>query len=203
MKTKLLFVNLLCCFSLLGYGTTWTVSNSGSTFTPATITIALGDSVNFTLTSTHNAREVNQATWNANGTTALNGGFQTNFGGGLVLPSKLGVGTHYYVCSNHASMGMKGTIIVQNSSGVTESILPPAVSFYPNPSNGNFKLEVSEVLLGNQAKLEVYSLTGKLVHAQAITEKKSSIWLNDPISGIYFIVVTNDEAVLTKKLIIK
>ena len=46
-------------------------------------------SMNFTLAASYDAVEVNQATWNANGTTALPGGFQTPFGGGLVLPSIL------------------------------------------------------------------------------------------------------------------
>jgi hypothetical protein len=59
---------------------------------------------------------VSQATWNANGTTPLPGGFSVPFGGGMVLPSQLGIGTHYYVCQAHVSFGMKGKIIVTGSS---------------------------------------------------------------------------------------
>ena len=111
-KITLLF--LLFSISLTGFCTTWTINNSANTFTPSTITINVGDSVKFVTTSSHDAREVSQITWNANGNTALSAGFQTAFGGGVVLPSQLGVGTHYYVCTPHASLGMKGTIIVQN-----------------------------------------------------------------------------------------
>ena len=112
MKAKIFLSLLLFSISFTGICTTWTITNSGFTFTPATIYIVLGDSVNFVIASVHNAREVSQTTWNSNGTTALTGGFQTAFGGGMVLPAQLAVGTHYYVCTPHASIGMKGTIIV-------------------------------------------------------------------------------------------
>lgn len=99
--------------STAAFCTTWTVVNSGFAFSPATLTITDGDIVQFTLASNHNAREVSQTTWNANGNTALSGGFQTAFSGGTVTAAQLTVGTHYYVCSPHAGGGMKATIIVQ------------------------------------------------------------------------------------------
>ncbi len=116
MKTKIILSLFLIFVSFSGFCTVWTVNNSGTTYTPATITINLGDTVNFSIDGSHNALEVSQSTWNANGNTALSGGFQTSYGGGIVLPAQLSVGTHYYVCVPHASMGMKGTIIVQNCS---------------------------------------------------------------------------------------
>ncbi len=112
MKNFLLSL-LLVLPGISGFCTTWIVTNSGFTFSPSTITINPGDDVNFNLDVIHDAVEVSQSTWNANGNTPLAGGFQLSFGGGLVPSSKLGVGTHYYVCSPHASSGMKGTIIVQ------------------------------------------------------------------------------------------
>lgn len=100
------------CFKLLG--TTWTINSSGNNYTPATITINVGDDVNFAIAGSHNVVEISQATWNANGTTRLANGFTTPFGGGMVQAAKLGLGTHYYICDPHASSGMKGRIIVQN-----------------------------------------------------------------------------------------
>lgn len=111
---KIIFSLLLgfSCFKITA--TTWTINNSGNSFSPPTLTINVGDAVNFDISTVHNAKEVSQDTWNANGTTALTGGFLTNFGGGLVPAASLGLGTHYYVCDPHASAGMKGRIIVQN-----------------------------------------------------------------------------------------
>ena len=116
MKNKILLTLLLIKLTLTGFSTVWPVSNMGNTFSSSTITINFGDTVNFLISGSHDAREVSLMTWNANGNTALFGGFQTNFGGGMVYPTQLGVGSHYYVCTPHASMGMKGIIIVQNCS---------------------------------------------------------------------------------------
>ncbi|HLF13400.1 MAG TPA: plastocyanin/azurin family copper-binding protein [Bacteroidota bacterium] len=95
-----------------------TVTTSGFTFSPATLTITDGDTVVFVLSGIHDAMEVSQATWNVNGSTPLAGGFSVPFGGGEIVPS--GTGTHYYVCENHVLSGMKGRIIVD------PAVLPPS-----------------------------------------------------------------------------
>ncbi len=112
MKFKLpvLILFLILCHS--AKSTIWTITNSGLTFSPNLVTITFGDTVLFNTAGTHDAREVSMATWTANGNTALAGGFQTPFGGGFVFPSQLTVGTHYFVCTPHASSNMKGRIVV-------------------------------------------------------------------------------------------
>ena len=210
MKKTLFLVFAL--YSGVALCTTITVVNSGTTFSPAVITINLGDSVKFTLASTHNAVEVSQATWNANGTTALSGGFSTSFGGGLVLPANLTmVGTHYYVCTNHASMGMKGTIIVQNSTGIAETQLQPTISVYPNPSNGKFNISLgqSEVVSGSQIlkqvqhDISIYNILGEKIYQSVIANSKSEIDLSNQTKGVYFIKIYFGETVLTKKIVIQ
>ena len=113
MKNFLLAFLFSClCFS--AYSTTWTVTNSGTTFVPADITINLGDSVNFSIQNAHTVVEVSYATWLANGNTPLPGGFSLPNGGGMLYPAQLPTGIHYYVCGPHAANGMKGTITVQD-----------------------------------------------------------------------------------------
>ena len=112
MKLKSLLTLLLITVSTSAFCTIWTINTSGFTYTPATTNILFGDTVVFTIGGSHDAREVSLTTWNANGNTPLPGGFQTAFGGGMVLPAQLAVGTHYFVCTPHAAMGMKGTIVV-------------------------------------------------------------------------------------------
>lgn len=125
MKSKILLTLILLSLSLTGFSTVWTVTNSGNTFSPANTTVTVGDTVNFTIATMHDVIEVTQATWNANGNTPLSGGFQTPFGGGMVYSATLTVGTHYFVCSPHAYLGMKGTIIVQPCTAPTT---PTAIS---------------------------------------------------------------------------
>lgn len=90
---------------------TRTVTNAGFTFSPADITINAGDSIHWQLASMHDVVEVTQQTWNANSNAAKAGGFSTPFGGGTVTFDT--PGTYYYVCSPHASLGMKGKITVK------------------------------------------------------------------------------------------
>lgn len=104
---------LLCIAGARSSAVTHTVVDAGFSFSPATLTINLGDTVVFSISPAHNVVEVTQTTWNNNGNTS-NGGFTLPFGGGTLVIGI--VGTYYYVCSPHAAMGMKGQITVAQTS---------------------------------------------------------------------------------------
>ena len=108
MKTIILFLIMVLAIPCTSFSKTHTITNSGFTFSPSTLTVNVGDTVNFVLENIHNARQVDQSTWDANGNTS-NGGFDTPDGGGMVVLNQ--VGTVYYVCKYHASLGMKGTML--------------------------------------------------------------------------------------------
>jgi plastocyanin len=184
---KLFFFLLLSAFSIASYSTVWQVTNSGFTFSPATLTIHLGDSVNFTLAASHDALEVSQATWNANGTTPLAGGFQTPFGGGMVPAAKLGIGVHYYVCENHASSGMKGTITVQDNAGIANNLMPIGISVYPNPSSSLLTLRSDNDLAGSH--YFICDLAGRQVLTGTLASDVTQVDISQLISGIYLIRV--------------
>ena len=86
-----------------------TITTVGNTFVPDTVTCIVGDSIIFNLGATHNAVEVSQATYIANGTTS-NGGFNIAFAATDTFVPTLAQ-TYYYVCQPHVGMGMKGVII--------------------------------------------------------------------------------------------
>lgn len=185
-EMKKIIISLSLAFlGTVGFSTTWTITNSGFTFSPATVTINLGDDVNFILASIHNAVEVSQSTWNINGNTALTGGFQTSFGGGLVPASKLGVGTHYYVCSPHASSEMKGTIIVQNLTGILDNNLSSNFTVYPNPSDNVLTISANSNLSGTQ--FFIADQTGRIVFNEKLTDGATQIDISKLSSGIYLI----------------
>jgi plastocyanin len=116
--TALLFVLLLCGTASAA---THTIVDSGTSFSPSTLNINVGDTVVFSLSTMHNAVEVSQTTWNNNGNTS-NGGFNLPFGGGTVIFPV--AGTYYYVCAPHASAGMKGIINVVLTTVTTGGINP-------------------------------------------------------------------------------
>lgn len=88
------FIAVLLMYSLIGFSAKKEITNVGSTFSPATLTIEVGDNVSFVLETMHNAVEVSHATWDANGTNPLPGGFSVPYGGGELLPAQLPAGTH-------------------------------------------------------------------------------------------------------------
>jgi plastocyanin len=181
---KKLFLSLLVLLAgITALCTTWTINNSGFTFSPSTITIIIGDDVNFSLAGIHNAVEVSQATWDINGNTPLPGGFQTSFGGGSVTASQLGVGTHYYVCSPHASLGMKGIIVVQNTTDIDENQSEPILLVYPIPSNNILTIKVRSEVIGYQ--FQITDKSGRQMTNGKLADETSLIDISQLNPGIY------------------
>lgn len=188
MKIKFL-LSLFLFTTLSSYSTVWLVSNSGTTFTIDTLTIIEGDTVNFDLPSPHNATEVSQATWNANGNTALPGGFQALSGGELVLPAELPVGTHYYVCQPHASMGMKAIIIVDAAVHVEKQDSKALLSVFPNPVKN--LLYITSVSLGSS--YVIIDQIGQIVVTGSIQSNRDMIDVSKLPSGLYVLQLQNDQ----------
>lgn len=198
---KLLLINLFIFIVAVGNAALVTVTNSGNSFTPNFITITVGDSVDFTpIASNHDAREVSQATWNVNGSTMLPGGFQTPFGGGLVLPAQLTVGTHYYVCTPHAGFGMKGRIVVQNSTGISNINSPDLyIKTFPNPFSESMTIDAP-----NTDMMTIHNMLGERVAVVVI--KNSGIPFEYTSAGlqkgVYFLkFMKKGEIILTRKVV--
>ena len=152
-KIFLLFFSISVLFKV-SVAATFTVTNVGTTFSPASITINVGDIINFTLSSAHNVLEVTQDTWNANGTTAKANGFSLPYGGGQHTFDV--AGTYYYVCVPHASLGMKGTIIVSTATGIEAvSSSDASVILYPNPASDFIKISY---ILDSRANVSITML---------------------------------------------
>jgi plastocyanin len=208
MKNFFLILILTIFVSYRSVSVTHTIVNSGFSFSPSTLTINLGDTVKFVLASIHDAREVSQTTWNANGTTS-NGGFETPFGGGTVLLTQ--IGTHYYVCVPHASSGMKGQITVNSSNGVhtAGNNLPTSYFLaqnFPNPFNPSTKISFSLMQRSN-VTLKIYNEIGEEIKTLIDGETNSGTHdiefkAADLASGVYFYRLTTPNFNDTKKLII-
>jgi plastocyanin len=198
MKKFILCVMLLAA-SMAGFSGNHVIVNSGYTFSPSTETINSGDSVTFQLANIHNAVEVSQTTWNANGTTALSGGFSVAFGGGLVLPAALPVGTHYYVCQNHASMGMKGIITVTGSAnGINEVSAPKiSVSLYPIPVSNEATVKVTAQVDLKGSAFVIYDASGREVNRASVPDgQQFNISCGTLSDGLYLYQIVNGNGVL-------
>lgn len=184
MKKLLLSLLLMPGYAII-FATTYTITNSAFTFSPNSITINVGDDINFTLGAIHNAVEVSQTTWNANETTPLAGGFGTGFGGGMVTTAQLQMGTHYYVCVPHALSGMKGVIIVQTTTDIFQNQLQPDLKVYPNPANNFVTLKSSNTLIGS--RYFIADQAGRSVYKNKLTDEVSSVDISKLKPGVYLI----------------
>jgi plastocyanin len=201
-KINILIIILL--LSVSAYATTHIVTSSGNTFSPTNIIIIAGDVVTFNIAANHNVVEVSQATWNANGNTPLGGGFSLPFGGGSLTFNTPGM--YYYVCSPHASMGMKGTIRVDGSSAINEisGIDKNTLKVYPSPFinilNVDFSLTESIATI-----IQVLDITGKTVYTENINsnigENKISIDLSALTPGFYFMVLNRGKESYAERII--
>lgn len=186
-----MFLQFMLAFTSLSFSATHTITNSGFTFSPSSITINVGDTVNFNLASMHTAREVDQATWNADGTTS-NGGFDLPFGGGTVVLTQAGV--HYFVCVPHASLGMKGSITVNTANDVKTAgkALPDnfmLMQNYPDPFNPSTTIRYN---LPNRSivRMVITNTLGQQVAVLENGEQEGGLhevqWHANVASGIYF-----------------
>jgi plastocyanin len=176
----------------------WIINNSGETFTPADITINSGDSVKFVIESIHQVREVSQSTWQSNGTTALSGGFSTPSGGGLILPAQLGIGTHYYVCIPHASGGMKGTITVQNVTGIFNDNLNSGLLVFPNPAKNIVHIQIDKNSVKSRFLLS--DLNGKQILYGKLNDEITALDIESLPTGVYILVI-DDSPTQFRKII--
>lgn len=185
MKAGILLSIVFIFFVFNGFGKIWKVTNNYYTYSPQTITINAGDTVVFEISSGHDVVEVSQQTWNSNGNTQLSGGFSLPYGGGTLLTANLTAGTHYYVCTPHAYMGMKASIIVQNITPVINNKVFSEFSVYPNPVT-----DVVNIRITGDKKGEVFSivnLAGKQVLTGKLEDEINSFDLSGLNSGLYFV----------------
>jgi hypothetical protein len=69
------------------------------------------------------------------------------------------------------------------------------ISIYPNPSNGQFNINVD-----SNMTLEVYDITGKLMNTRLLNGA-SSMQINE--AGMYFLRFSNEEGTSTQKVIVR
>lgn len=206
MKKNLFLIVFYTMITGAVYSAEYTVMNSGNTFSPATLNINIGDTVNFTLGDMHNAVEVSQATYEANGSTS-NGGFSLPLGGGSQVFDE--TGTYYYVCTPHASLGMKGIINVASPLATNDVVgIINDFTVFPNPAKDHLTIEfvtgdethisigISDIAGNHIADLSNESYIPG-VHQSAYT-------LSDALkSGIYFLYLNTGSKTYTQKLIIQ
>ena len=167
---KKILLILIVLLSLAGKSIAQSISSNGLTFTPDTLFVNIGDTINFNISNNHNAVEVSENIWNSNGSTS-NNGFNIPFGGGTWIVDS--IKTYYYVCQPHAAAGMKG-IIVSSQIPCIKNMNQTLEGFDPNPIYGTWIWSYDTLSLTNSSNCDV-----RVRSEFTISHGDSSIGLTD------------------------
>lgn len=201
MQKRLTTFLFLLTSAVLFSQTTHDVTVQNFSFSPQTKAIIVGDIVKWTnISGTHNVR--------AN---------DNSFFSGPAAPAPwvfthtfTSVGDFPYYCEPHLSMGMTGSIIVQNPVGVNddETIVNQfeLKQNYPNPFNPSTVINYS-IPVTSFITLKVYDILGNEI-AELVNEEKQAgnyqinFDATELTGGVYFYQLSTNSFVDTKKMIL-
>jgi plastocyanin len=208
MKKYLITLLFSCFYFYMSYATAISISISGFSYTPSSITVNVGDVVTIEASSFHPLIQVSQATWDANSSTQLQGGFNSTSNFELTITAGMAGSTIFYVCGNHVASGMKGQITVNVAAGISENQSREFnMTVFPNPVSSNGWLNISTKKSG-KINLTLYDLQGRIVNtlmnnylqAGEITMPFNAAHLQ---KGIYILQLRTTTGLLRKQITIQ
>jgi len=146
-------------------------------------------------------------TFNGSPSPTSSGFFNWNFDGGVATPGT-GIGPHIVtyseagfknvslsISSNLCALGTYTTTFQVDTcatSNLVKNNSPFKFTIFPNPSNGNFNINIDQ--LGNY-QLKIYNSVGQLIKQASIGSGNSTINLKTQniSSGLYILEITNEQ----------
>jgi plastocyanin len=176
------------------------IATSGSSFSPANVTVNIGDTVRWTNTG---------GTHNVNGTT---GTFPSNpesfgnaLGSGWVFKHKFTtVGDYDYRCDQHFGAGMVGIVTVVDPTAGLSNLTSDKVtiSVYPIPASKELTIQVDQINeLEGETFAIIYDLVGQEVSKQTIVSVKTTMNTSSLSNSAYILKIVNGNNVVdTRKV---
>ena len=193
MRNILLIALTLISTLLIGQ-TKVTVNIANFSFTPNSLSINVGDTIEFVNTSGTHWVDGRQATFPSNPVSFDN---QSQSGSGWTYTQVFNTaGTYDYRCGIHTA-SMSGVITVQTPAGVDEPNNVNLLDFYPNPASK----ELNFSNYNSIEKVTIYSINGKKVESKDLINKRLDI--SNLATGTYFVKIQSDNVEVTKKLVIQ
>lgn len=195
MKIFLLSFSLLAV-TFVNAQTKHTITASGGTFTPNTLTINQGDTVEWTnLSGTHNVNGT-QATFPTNPASFGNAIGAAPWTYTFVFTV---AGNYAYQCDVHAP-NMAGTISVQPATSVAELQKETEIKVFPNPTADYFSIDTKQTI----KSVSLINITGQIVKTYSETASQTNRFDVKVLpKGIYFLTIEVGDAKLVEKLIIQ
>ena len=100
-------------------------------------------------------------------------------------------------CSNNQTSDPSATITF-TTTGIHDYTLDNSVTVYPNPTTGLIQIENGEWRMEN---VEVYDAYGKLLNTMIVNDHTVNLDLSGYAKGTYFVRVTTEKGVVTKRVV--
>jgi len=173
------------------YTVSLTVTNTIGSDTE-TQTITINDLPNVSVSSPLSQVCNTDGSFNLNGSPSGGTYVGPGMNGSNFNPSNAGVGTHTitysYTDGNGCSASDQVVIMVDNCVELDEVILD-GIILYPNPNEGRFTL--SKRMEG--AQIKIFSIEGKLMFSNLMTEENEWIDISNVESGVYMLKISYKE----------
>ena len=193
MRLNFLLVFLLFSYAALSQ-TNHTISNSGSSWVPSSLTILVGDTV--TWINTGGSHNVNGTTTTFPNNPESFGGFSVSAGWTFDHVFTI-AGDYDFQCDPHAGMGMTGTITVQSNTTLISSNNNIDPELYPNPFVNDLTIKDCK-----GCNLIIYSIIGKLEFSELITDNNHQLMTQQLPEGIYlYEIINNNNKIKSGKLV--
>jgi len=88
---------------------------------------------------------------------------------------------------------------LKDTGNADSTISSQNVILYPNPVSSNFYLASKQEI----QRVEIYSVSGQLIQTEQQPENQKEINVSDLVPGVYIVRAFQDDAVVTKKMIVK
>lgn len=204
MNKTFSIIYLFFALTLSAYSVNHTINVVGFTYSPNFLVADIGDSVTIMASTTHPAVQVDMATWYADGSDPINGGWLVQTSTFTFVPLK--VDTIYFVCQNHVSIGMKGKIAVVNPNSIFEAgITQSDFSIYPNPLSSKGEISFNNKESGSLT-IRIFDNLGRKIRtifAEDISGTNSfSFDVSDMDNGVYFVIFTLNEKEYYQKIVV-
>lgn len=182
--------------STAALATVHTINATGMVFSPSTLTIQMGDTVQWMWvdgfhTTTSTSIPVGAVAWDeplgANNTTYM------------YIPTVLG--TYNFKCIPHESMGMLGSFTVTPPLGI-KNLSEIAANVSPNPAKDVIRISAKEKI----SSAQLFDISGKLVRTlQPVnaTSSEQTYSVTGIATGTYFLQIHAGDKVAVQKLVIQ
>jgi plastocyanin len=202
MKKSLILISALM-ISIGVFATNYTVSTSGNTYSPAELTVKVGDQITIKASSFHPLRQVEESTWTAGGSTEMSGGWGTTTSNYTFTASTVGV--IYFICTAHVQLGMKGRIIVETATDVADvKAEGNRLNVFPDPAVSQTSFSFNPERNG-MLTARIYNMTGQVdkeiyhENARSAEPVKVQFSVAELPSGIYFLVLSDEQQRYTRR----